>query len=128
MFFQQYALYFSLVVQFSRIIVSPLSRGDLVIIPLSFPLVNTFLKSFFTFFKVFSSLPFLDSSAESLVILSPFPLFVKRFLEFFLILSAMLFECQKAAPVFVHFDDMRAIVLLITRIIRLVCPPKRGKA
>ncbi len=50
-----YALYFSLVVQFSKI--SAASARDLVIISLPALLVNTFLKSFFNFFqKVFSSL------------------------------------------------------------------------
>ena len=52
--FKLFALYFSLVVQFSRIICRR-SCVDLSIIPLSFSLVNTFSKSFSTFFKVFSS-------------------------------------------------------------------------
>ena len=54
-----YALYFSLVVQFSRIISplgsAPLAR-DLVIIPLSERFVNTFLKTFSKFFQGLSCL------------------------------------------------------------------------
>ena len=46
------ALYFSLVVQFSRIICHRFC-GDLSIIPLSFRFVNTFCKSFFNFFQSF---------------------------------------------------------------------------
>ena len=49
------ALYFSLVVQFSMTVCRYL-RSDFDIIPQSFPLVNTFFKSFFTFFDIFSRL------------------------------------------------------------------------
>ena len=53
--FKLFALYFSLVVQFSRIICRR-SCVDLSIIPLSFSLVNTFSESFFNFFQGFFKL------------------------------------------------------------------------
>ena len=78
-----YALYFSLVVQFSKI--SAASARDLVIISLPASLVNTFLKSFFNFFSKSFSGPRLvrdippRALAVSLFILPLSSWFVKGF-------------------------------------------------
>ena len=90
------ALYFSLVVQFSKIIfASRLATafcGDLVIIPLSLRFVKYFFKTFFKFFSSRSlnrSLSVISarSLADSLYIILHPSAFVKHFFQLFLLFS-----------------------------------------
>ena len=82
-----YALYFSLVVQFSRIMCRRL-RDSLIIIPQPPCLVNTFLKSFLLFFKVFSAvgcglLPFYRTACTLYHVFSLLSIGFFMFFQFF---------------------------------------------
>ena len=103
-----YALYFSLVVQFSRIISPPPFRGDLVIIPQPFSFVNTFFKSFFNFFQGFSnSLRSLYSAPRSrgmLVYSTTIPLICQALFLIFFVFFSFLSLCP------VLYDNLYDIV------------------
>ena len=68
----------------SRLVFRLRSRGDLSIISHCFPFVNTFLKLFSSFFKLFLSPSVSSLLGDSLYILPPFFIFVKGFLKSFL--------------------------------------------
>ena len=76
--FKLFALYFSLVVQFSRII-RPRSRGDSAIIPHPFPFVNTFFKTFLLFSRFFRGFRGSRLLADSFDIITSNPSFVNIF-------------------------------------------------